>query len=299
MIKAFKERKPWAAAIIGLFLSPIIGMLYLNRGRLAFGYFLIFPLLIGLLLTAAHYGILAVNIVDAQDWLLLALTVVGVIHCYVIARDWEAEPLKWYTHWYSLLLFFLVPLALATGFRHFLYEPFHTPSQAMRPAIELDDVFFVDKRAYSGSHPPERGDIIVFLNPRHPRSPFVKRIIGLPGERIQLKAGTVYINDIPLQRHPIESYVDDIHNKSIPRFTEIMPEGKEIVILREYPGIAEDTPLYHVPSGQYFVMGDDRNHSRDSRSDDIGYVSQESIIGKATFVYWNQRTLRITYKTLN
>jgi len=208
----------------------------------------------------------------------------------------------------TLLLAFL----LAIAFRSFAFEPFHIPSGSMKSTLLVGDYLFVSKYSYGYSRysfpfglplfkgrvlefqKPQRGDVVVFREPSHPRVDFIKRIIGLPGDRIQLKDGIVYINDVALKRQPLDEFADDEdpnHVNSIPRFTETLPDGKVITILKELHPLTPEgnnTPIYEVPPNYYFMMGDNRDHSYDSRfASGVGYVPEENIVGRAEMIFFS------------
>lgn len=137
---------------------------------------------------------------------------------------------------------------------------------------------------------PRRGDIVVFREPADTRIDFIKRVIGLPGDRVQVKDGIVYINEKPLQRQLIDDFTDTENgvSRQVPRFSETLPEGKVITILKErHYGAADDTPVYEVPPDHYFMMGDNRDNSRDSRFPDVGFVPAENLIGKAELIFFS------------
>jgi signal peptidase I len=191
---------------------------------------------------------------------------------------------------YNAVTVFL--LILAAGIRT-VFEPFHVPAGSMSPNINKEDYFFADRRSYTEGRLPQRGDIIVFRLLKYPSVTYVKRIMGLPGERVQLKGGVVYINDKPLPRRVLENY--EYAGKSVPRFAEILPEGREITILKLPKGDSDESEIYTAPEGYYFVMGDNRDFSHDSRSPEIGFVPRENIIGKADAVWWNGETFTLTH----
>jgi len=204
----------------------------------------------------------------------------------------------------------IIALVLAVGFRSFAFEPFHIPSGSMKSTLLVGDYLFVSKYSYGYSrysfpfglplfggrimelNEPKRGDVVVFRYPKNTHIDFIKRLIGLPGDRIQLKEGILYINGEPLKRQSIGEFADDENKnnvKSIARFSETLPEGKVINILKQYKmGPADDTKLFVVPPKHYFFMGDNRDNSHDSRFlDDVGYVSEENIVGRAEMIFFS------------
>ncbi len=211
--------------------------------------------------------------------------------------------------WNETIRTILVALLLAVVFRSCAYEPFHIPSGSMKSNLLVGDYLFVSKYSYGYSRYsfpfglpifsgrvletlPQRGDVIVFRVPSNPRIDYIKRVIGLPGDRIQLKEGIVYINGKPLPREPLDNFADDeikTSIKSIPRLSETLPEGKTITILKERrEGMADNTPVYEVPPAHYFFMGDNRDNSRDSRYlREVGYVPEENLVGRAEIIFFS------------
>ncbi len=210
------------------------------------------------------------------------------------------------SNFYTLVIAFL----LAMGFRSFFFEPFHIPTGSMKNTLLVGDYLFVSKYSYGYSrysfplglplfegrmaefNQPKRGDVVVFRFPQNPHVDFIKRLIGLPGDKIQLREGIVYINDQPLPRTRLSDYADDENRnniKSVPAFSETLPEGKIIHILKQYKiGIADDTQVYTVPPKHYFMMGDNRDNSHDSRFlEDVGYVDEANLVGRAEIIFFS------------
>lgn len=215
--------------------------------------------------------------------------------------------------WNETIRTIIIAIVLAVTFRSFAFEPFHIPSGSMKSTLLVGDYLFVSKYAYGYSrysfpfgfdwfdgrigevHKPKRGDIIVFRLPSNPRIDYIKRLVGLPGDTVQVREGLVYINGEVLARSPLDVWgdVNDENNKveSIPRFKEILPEGKEIHILKQRKyGTADDTKLFVVPEGHYFFMGDNRDNSVDSRFDEVGFVPEENIVGRAEMIFFSAST---------
>jgi signal peptidase I len=192
-------------------------------------------------------------------------------------------------------------LLIAMVFRTFLYQPFSIPTGSMQSSLMIGDYFIANKFAwglgkYSFPFPvplgdrilqfsaPQQGDIAVFHN-EPARQDYVKRIIGLPGDRIQMKAGRLYINDVLVPREEIGTGVDtDSNSSSVPvtLYRETLPNGVEHTIqeISDSEGL-DDTDVYVVPAGHYFMMGDNRDRSADSRVlRQVGYVPATNLIGK-------------------
>jgi len=212
--------------------------------------------------------------------------------------------------WNETIRTVIVALVLAMTFRSLAFEPFHIPSGSMKSNLLVGDYLFVSKYSYGYSrysfpfgfkffdgrvgphHRPERGDIVVFRLPSNPRIDFIKRVMGLPGDSIQVRDGTVYINGAPLPRKKLDEWGDEDPDTgattSIGRYSETLPEGKTITILKHYKnGQADNTPIFVVPEGKYFMMGDNRDHSTDSRYSEVGLVPEENIVGKAQLIFFS------------
>jgi signal peptidase I len=176
---------------------------------------------------------------------------------------------------------------IAVVIRTFAYEPFNIPSSSMVPTLLVGDYLFVSKTAYGYSKysfpgglmpvegriwegAPTRGEVVVFRPPGEPDVDFIKRVIGLPGDRIQVRNGILHINDQPVERQRIEDYVDPDHpeNEPVAQYLETLPGGVTHPIIESQgdSSRADNTPTYVVPADHYFMMGDNRDGSNDSRA---------------------------------
>jgi len=197
-------------------------------------------------------------------------------------------------------------LILALLVRSFLFEPFHIPSSSMKPNLLVGDYIFVKKYSYGYSRysfplgfdifegriwskNPQRGDIAVFRLPINPKINYIKRIIGLPGDKIQMRGGVLYINEEKIKKISDGFFDDD--NQAIRKFIETLPNNKKIEILDEKDGSSkDDTGIYEVPQGHYFAMGDNRDNSQDSRFlNHVGYINEEYLVGKATIIFFSTK----------
>jgi signal peptidase I len=177
----------------------------------------------------------------------------------------------------------------------------------MEATLLVGDYLFVSKTTYGYSRysfpfglmpfdgrffvmsAPQRGDIVVFKFPPDNSTDYIKRLIGLPGDRIQMKDGVLYINDSAVPKERIEDYVEDLGGQAreVPRYRETLPNGVSYEILdREPEGNLDNTQVYVVPEGHYFMMGDNRDNSLDSRVD-VGYVPFQNFVGKAQIIFFS------------
>jgi signal peptidase I len=198
---------------------------------------------------------------------------------------------------------------IALVVRTVAYEPFNIPSGSMVPTLLIGDYLFVSKFSFGYSryslpfglplfsgriffHSPERGDVVVFKLPTDNSTDYIKRVIGLPGDRIQMKAGNLYINDQLVPRKRIQDYLYREGNGAViplTQYIETLPNGREHLIIKMGDnGPLDNTQVYTVPSGDYFMMGDNRDNSQDSRVlSAVGYVPAENLIGRAEFIFFS------------
>ncbi|AIL64885.1 Signal peptidase I [Rickettsiales bacterium Ac37b] len=204
---------------------------------------------------------------------------------------------------------FLVAIIVALVFRSFVYEPYHVPSGSMKPTLIDGDYIFVSKFSYGYSRyslplglnlfagrvaefaHPERGDVIVFRNPYHPSVNYIKRLIGLPGDKIQVMNGVVYINGVAVEQIREGTFIDG-NGKHIEKYVEVLPNGVSYNVLKDKErGPLDNTKIYTVPKDKYFFMGDNRDNSIDSRFlDKVGYVPYVNIVGKAQLIFFSSKS---------
>lgn len=198
-------------------------------------------------------------------------------------------------------------LLLAVVIRTLLFQPFSIPSGSMRPTLLEGDYLFVTKWAYGYSRhsmpfgpnlfegriwgaDPQRGDVAVFKLPSNHSLDYIKRVIGLPGDTIQMKQGQLYINDQPVKREKIDTIEDvDITevNRPVDVYRETLPNGVTYTTLDLQEGtVGDDTRAFTVPDGHFFAMGDNRDNSADSRFS-VGFVPMENLVGRANYVFFS------------
>ncbi len=201
----------------------------------------------------------------------------------------------------------LQALLLALVIRTFLFQPFSIPSGSMRPTLLEGDYLFVSKYTYGYSHhsfpfspplfsgriwgaEPTRGDVIVFKFPPNPGLDYIKRLIGLPGDKIQVKESVLYINGMAVPREKTRQ-INDIdvtqHDGPVDVYRETLPNGVSYDTLDLDPAsIGDNTREFTVPAGHYFMMGDNRDNSSDSRFS-VGFVPYENLEGSARLVFFS------------
>ena len=206
---------------------------------------------------------------------------------------------------------------IAVLIRSFFIEPFRIPSGSMYPTLEVGDYLFVTKYTYGYSRHsfpaslipfegrfwesrPERGDIVVFKFPGDNKKDYIKRVIGLPGDTIEVKKGRLYINDKMVERKEIGSYeINEFTHKSetYTEYEETLPNGVKHLILEasDYEPIVDNTTKVTVPEGHFFAMGDNRDRSDDSRIS-VGFVPFENLVGKARFLFFSHNDKGAWYK---
>jgi signal peptidase I len=201
-------------------------------------------------------------------------------------------------------------IIIALFIRTFFYEPFNIPSASMVPTLLVGDYLFVSKFSYGYSRyslpfglplipgrlfftPPKRGDVVVFKLPRDPSIDYIKRVIGLPGDRIQMKNGILNVNDAAVTREPSEDCdvpAEEAGATLYKRYWETLPGGVRHCILELSDNAALDnTGVFVVPPDHYFMMGDNRDNSADSRDpgSGVGYVPAANLVGRAEFIFFS------------
>jgi signal peptidase I len=218
----------------------------------------------------------------------------------------EKAPKSWFLETGKTVVYAVL---IALGIRTLAFEPFNIPSESMLPTLLVGDYLFVSKYSYGYSRhsiplspplfegrvfarPPERGDVAVFKLPRDNKTDYIKRIVGLPGDRLQMRGGVLYINDQPVKRERVADFVyrDRMGNPyRIPRYRETLPNGASYDTLDLIEnGEHDNTKVYAVPPGHYFAMGDNRDNSLDSRVETgVGLVPAENLVGRAEILFFS------------
>jgi signal peptidase I len=213
----------------------------------------------------------------------------------------------------ELIRTIIYAVVIAIGVRTFAFEPFNIPSESMLPTLLVGDYLFVSKFSYGYSRyslplglplipgrilfrPPQRGDVVVFKLPSDNSTDYIKRVVGLPGDHLQMKNGDLYINGQKCPRRHVEDFVyhdRDGNVRRITQYIETLPNGVEHPVLALNPeGEANNTREYVVPPEHYFMMGDNRDNSTDSRfapgpGGGVGYVPVENLVGRADLLFFS------------
>ena len=201
-------------------------------------------------------------------------------------------------------------IVIALIVRTVAFEPFNIPSGSMIPTLLVGDYLFVSKYSYGyskhslpfslpiipgriGFETPERGDVTVFKLPSDNKTDYIKRIIGLPGDKIWMKNGRLYINGEMVKREKTDDFIqtDDGGNlQRTTRYIETLPNGKTYTILEEWgdKGPLDNTGVYEVPADHFFAMGDNRDNSQDSRvRPQVGFIPKENLVGRAEILFFS------------
>jgi signal peptidase I len=240
-----------------------------------------------------------------------------------------AKPAKPKSEWRDLGSFLIKLALIVFVVRSFIFSPFSIPSESMLPRLLIGDYLFITKWNYGYSKhslpwsiplipgrifpgTPARGDVVVFKAPNHNGEDWIKRVIGLPGDTVQVMGGQVILNGRPIPKQKIATFTlpitpnftncpanfQEVDPKAgpvcrIPQFRETLPNGKTYNVLDQATLPQDDTVVYTVPAGHVFLMGDNRDNSTDSRfpqppeGSGIGFVPLENIEGKAIVSFWS------------
>ncbi len=216
-------------------------------------------------------------------------------------------------NFFSNLKSVIIAIFIALLVRSFIFEPFNIPSGSMKPNLLVGDFIFVSKYSYGFSKhslpfslplipgkifskSPERGDVVVFKTPENNRTDYIKRVIGLPGDKIEIKNGIIFINGSEILRKKLNDFIDtDINtsNKRVRMYKEYFFNKEMNILDITDNGIADNTQQFNVPENNFFVMGDNRDNSQDSRFiSTVGFIPYENLVGKAQFIFFSLENAR-------
>ena len=202
-------------------------------------------------------------------------------------------------------------LIIAVLIRSLLFQPFYIPSSSMEPTLLIGDRIFVSKYSYGYSKhsfpfspdfsnerffskSPQRGDLVVFKTPADNRTDYIKRLIGLPGDSIQFINGNLYINGNKITRKIIPNSIVircGNFNLTTNSFIETLPNGVNHFVVYKKKGTLQNSKKFKVPKNHYFLLGDNRDCSKDSRYlDSVGYVNKTNLVGKANIIFFSNDT---------
>ncbi|MCB1510622.1 MAG: signal peptidase I [Hyphomicrobiaceae bacterium] len=214
--------------------------------------------------------------------------------------------------WWETGKIILQALVLAMFVRVFFYQPFNIPSGSMKGTLLVGDYLFVSKLSYGYSRysfpwglipfkgrffasEPKRGDVAVFKLPRDNSTDYIKRVIGLPGDTVQMRGGVLFINGKEVPKRRIEDFIGVSESglrRRVPQYEETLPNGVKYRVLDEERGSPmDDTDVFKVPPRHFFMMGDNRDNSTDSRAQwNVGFVPRDNMVGRADIIFFSAET---------
>ena len=293
-----RTRRPWLAVLIAFF-STFLGMLYLGRGRRAFMwlgiYILILTLLGGFYLLGWH-GLTTPLLIATYG-----VTLLGMIDTFRIARRDAGEfTSPWCSRWYSLIGVYAGFFLFIFGIRSFVIEPFRIPSSAMASTLQVGDFILAYKLPYGNygtygiwlthgarmnvHQRPQRGDIMVFRFPGDPSVFYIKRVVGLPGDHIVYRNKKLYVNNVVVQSKFLHRAPETLSGGSSRPVSVYEERFNDKVYNVQYSDTKDPFQIdMLVPDSDYFVLGDNRDRSNDSRY--WGTVPEKNLIGRPIMIW--------------
>jgi len=290
-----KNRNPLLAALLSVLL-PGLGQLYSGRWRRA-----LTLIALALILSIGGRAVVAVQAGSAAGVYSYAILLISAVFLWVFAlvdaiiaaRRAGRIALAAYNRWYVYIGVMAVSGSIAV-LTDFLPIPstrsYSMPSSSMRPTLEVGD--YVDAATHAfADRLPERGEIAVFKRPGGDED-YVKRIIAVPGDRVQMRGGTLYLNDAPVPRERVGDYRLPDRGETLMLYRETLPGGRNYQIIEmSDDGPLDNTALFIVPAGSVFVLGDNRDNSSDSRS--FGFVPLDNLKDRPFVIWWSTDRSRI------
>ena len=288
MTEKVKKRVSGVAALLSVVLMGM-GQLYNGQLRRAVVFFALDILAVILLVTNTTFLLSFHGVMILYFW--VGIRIFAVIDAFIGARRIGVVELQRYNRWYVYFSVYLVPVIFQTVFE-IPVASYSIPSGSSQPTLLVGDYLLADKTAYH-DRAPERGDVVVFKHPRDNQTEYIKRLVGLPGDTIQVSGGILHINGTPVMRKKLGDVLFQTYggyDRQAVEYVETLPNGVEHRIWEiSDEEFLDNTPAYKVPPGHYFMMGDNRDSSQDSRvMSAVGFVPAVNLVGRAEVVYFSQ-----------
>lgn len=295
-----RSRRPLVAALLSFVFLAGLGQLYCGRVKRAAT-----QIAIGLLVLLAYLWLVKFHGIESFRLaivlsvllaLLLGLKIFSAVDAFLIARRTRAAPLAWYQRWYVYALIVIASGAFAVPFGWRSVCPTYSiPTASMSPTIEPGDIIVTEHNHWSSS--PYRGELAVFRLPHDEHVDYVKRIVAIPGDTVQLVHGRLIVNGRMVDRKEVDRNRREgsaAANNGLTIFEELIPDAApHLIAERDDEGPLDDTDLATVPTGHVFVLGDNRDSSRDSRVPSIGFVPLGNLTDKPLYVLWSPHLSRL------
>lgn len=295
-----KYRRPWLAALLSL-LWPGVGHVYATDIRRGFKiYGVLIALITALMLlfcVMAPTSVTRLAFIVGYIPIALVFSLYCAIDAFRAARRAGVAVLSRYNRvWFYLSMVAIVTVFGAFARPHLIWKSYSIGSESMLPTIHIGE-WIMSWRGYYRDHEPKRGEIAIFEIPHENGIVYVKRIVGVPGDRIQLRRGRLFINGAEMERRENGDFVDSLGGR-MRRYSEIFADrnSHEIIVMDDDSRM-ENTPVFTVPPDHVFFLGDSRDRSEDSRFlSKVGYVPRSNLVGRVTLIYWSSDFSRIGLK---
>jgi len=279
------KKRNASLAILSTLILPGLGHLYVGKWKMA----LIIPVFFVILLGSMGWSgfIFSISGIIAFIVLSIIVYIVLLVDVFRATKDLSTHTLNKSQRWYLYILYticvsFFNSTIIDYRYALFGFEPFKIPSAAMEPSIIVGDFILADTWAYKDKD-PEIGDVIVFKYPRDPNIKYIKRVIGKGGDHVAMYDKVLYVNGVEIKREFIKTYQAKGQNYNFDEYLETLGQNQHhINLILTRPAIDSE---YIVPEGHYFVLGDNRDNSNDSRY--WGVVPQENLHGKAIYIWFS------------